>query len=280
MSVDTDILLYNLINTLHTTLAINVCKNTKKFLTGKISKKYGTLSQEDKFYYVAYGVKLAQSLTGYIPKITLLEINTGDNPDISYNFKLQSKECGSKYISLSHEDILIRDIIPEKLMKICKYRKNTNVHKEYTAEYQKICEKVYAKINSNEKYSDMDEAQKQKKIYKHYTELVTETLKKKRKCASNLYAHLFSETDRIVLKLYKKRFIIYDFGIELKESEIKSFKITKKSDSEINIQFNNGTIFCLTLHTNSTLVKEHLSLKFHTKFENMDELFVVRSSPV
>jgi len=277
MSVDSELLLYSLTKTCHSSLGIKISADTEKYLS---EKKNGKIPQEDKLYYATYSLKLAQSLNEYIPKINMFEINTGTDDITNYNFKVDSKQCGTKYISLSHPNTISRDIIPEKLMKICKYRKNSKTHEEYTTAYNGICDKIRSKINSKEKYSEITEKQKQKVIYKPITDLVAQILTKKRKCANHLYNHLFGEDERIVIKLYKKRFMVYDFGAELPESEIRSFKLKQNDSDEIILTFNNGAEFTLTLRTNSTEIKEHLSLKFHTKFNNMDELFAVKTASI
>lgn len=275
MSVDTDLLLYSLTKTFHSSLGISISDDTEKYLT---KKKGNKIPQDDKLYFTTYSLKLAQSLTEYIPKISQLEINTDSSLD--YNFKLESKKCGTKCVSLLHSSIVIRDIIPKNLMKICKYRKNSKTYLEFTTSYEEICAKIYSKINSEEKYSDVADKQKQKVIFKPITDLIVNTLTKKRKCAVPLYNYLFGEQERIVIKLYKKRFMIYDFGVELPDPEIKSFKLKQTESDELILTFNNGAEFMLTLHTNSTDIKEHISLKFHTKFSNMNELFSVKTGSI
>jgi len=291
---DNEYLIYSLANTFRNNLGIELCDDTAEYLSGKISKKYGKLPQEDKLYYATYSLKLAQSLLDYIPRTYMFALNlkssssesdTGsdsnsDDDTTPYNFKLKSKKCGTKRIRLVNTGDFVNDIIPCKLMKICKYRKNTNVSKEFRSEYEHITEKMYEKISSKEKYSDLNEKRKNKIVYEPVTSLVSDTLSKKRKCAEHLYEHMFGESDTIVMKIYKKRFVIYDFGVVLQDSSVKSFSLSKHGADELKITFNNGTKFILTLKTNSTEIKEHISLKFHVKFDNLDELFVVRTGSV
>ena len=277
MSVNTDLLIYSLTKTCHSSLGMKISSDTEKYLSEKKSNK---IPQEDKLYYATYSLKLAQALNEYIPKINMFEINTGTEQPNNYNIKVDSKQCGIKYISLSRPDDIVQDIIPEKLMKICKYRKNSKIYEEFTTAYDEICAKIYSKIKSEEKYSELTEKKKQTIIFKPIMDLVAHILTKKRKCAKNLYDHLFGESERIIVKLYKKRFTIYDFGTELPESEIKSFKLKQNDPDEFVLTFNNGAEFTLTLRTNATDIKEHLSLKFHTKFNNMDELFAVKTASI
>lgn len=275
MLIDNKILLHNLANTFDSSLGIKMSDETAKYIA---KTKPNKLSQDDKLYYTSYAVKLAQSLTEYIPKINMFSVNMDITPESNFNFEIKSKQCGTKCISFSKPLSVIGDIIPKKLMKICKYRTNSKIHEEYTIAYKEICSKIYSKIKSKEKYSEISDDYKQKKIYKPIVELVAKILTKKRKCANNLYMHLLEENERILIKLCKKRFLIYDFGIEL--DEVKSFKLKSNDLDEIILTFNNGAIFTLTLRTNATDIKEELSLKFHTKFNNMDDLFIAKITSV
>lgn len=275
MLIDDKILLHSLAKTFHSNLGINVSAETEKYIK---KTKSNNMSQDDKLYYTAYALKLAQSLTEYVPKITMLSVNMDVNAESNFNFEVTSKQCGTKCVSFSKPISVIHDLIPKKLMKICKYRKNSKIHEEYTTAYDEICAKIYSKIKSKSKYSEITDDYKQKRIYKPIVELVEKILTKKRKCANNLYSHLVKENERILVKLCKKRFLIYDFGTEL--PEVKSFKLKSNDLDEIVLTFSNGAIFTLTLRTNATDIKEELSLKFHTKFNNLDELFAVKVTSI
>ena len=282
---ESEFFIYGLANTFSNNLGLKICDETDKYLGGKVSKKYGKLDQEDKIYYSSYALEVARSLMDYIPKASLFSLNSGsddDDNDRIYNFKIKSSKCGTKYIRIINTDDFTEDIIPRKLMKICKYRKNTKVNNAYTEEYDRLCKKIYKKTSSKEKYSKLTQEKKNDVILQPITSLVSNTLSMKRKCAPHLYSHLFKEanSDTIVLKIYKKRFVMYDFGTELKDPEIKSFKLVKKDPDEIILKFNNGSKFHLVLKTNSTEIKEVIALKFHVKFLNMDELFMVRHGSI
>jgi hypothetical protein len=71
---------------------------------------------------------------------------------------------------------------------------------------------------------------------------------------------------------------MYDFGKEL--DNVESFRMKLNQENEIVITFNNGTKFALILQTNASEIKEHLSLKFHTAFKNMDDLFAISNSSI
>lgn len=268
--VDSELLLYHLSKTFNSTLEIDISTETKKYIS-KIKKD--KKSQEDNIYYSSYALKIAQTLIKYNPKINLFSTDED-------GFNIRSKKSGTRNVIFGNPTSVVYDVIPEKLMKICQYRKNSNIYTEYHTAYNEICEKIYKKIKSKDKYSEITEKFKEKNIYKPIVELVSGTLTKKRKCAVHLYSHLLRENEKILIKTHKKRFIIYDFGIELEDSEIRSFKLKTNDIDEITLTFNNGAEFTLTLKTNATEIKEHLSLKFHTKFTNMDDLFVVKSVSV
>jgi hypothetical protein len=277
MSVDTKILLHSLAQTFHSSLEIGVSEDTEEYISNKKSEKN---SQEEKLYYTTYALELARCLSEHIPKITTFEMNTGQKSNVEFDFKLVSKKAGTKYIAMLKPTELVKDIIPKKLMKICKYRKNSEVYQEFTTAYEEIGTKIKNKIKSKDKYSELTDKFKQKNIYAPIIKLVAETLKNKRKCAPALYAHLFSETKRVIIRLYKKRFTIYDFGSEVSDLEITSFKLEENGTDEILLTFSNGAKFTLTLRTNSADIKDELSLKFHTSFTNVDELFAIGSAGV
>lgn len=277
MPVDEKLLLYILANTFNTSLGISICDKTKKYIKSK-SKEFNKLESSDKIYYSKYAIKLANCLFEYLEGICMFEINTNSEGEIIHDFRLTWKKNNVTHISMSHASINIKNIIPEKLMKICKYKKNTNICKKYISEYTKICDNAYKKIKSKEKYSDLNEKTKNTVLLEPVSSLFVDSLALKRKNAENLYNHLFCETDRIVFKLYKNRFTMYDFGKEL--ANIKTYKLKLAHCNEITVTFNNGTIFVLTLHTNSTEIKEHISLKYRTNFSNMDEIFAINSCSV
>ncbi len=277
MPVNDKLLLYSLANTFNTSLGIAICNDTKAYIKSK-SKEFNILDSSEKIYYSKYAIKLANSLFEYLEGICLFEINIDSEIEIIHDFRLTWKKNNVAHISMSHTGINIKNIIPEKLMKICKYKKNTNICKKYTTDYNKICDNAYKKIKAKDKYSELSEKTKNTVLLEPICSLFVDTLSLKRKSAENLYKHLFCETDRIVLKLYKNRFTMYDFGKEL--DEIKTYKLKLAHSNEITVTFNNGTIFVLTLHTNSTEIKEHLSLKYRTDFSNMDEIFAVKNSSI
>ncbi|ANB50823.1 hypothetical protein [Powai lake megavirus] len=274
MSVDRDILLYHIVSTFDTIVSTDLCKNSKKLLKDTNLD----LSIQDKIYYTNYSLKIVQKLVEHTEndlslKIKGVEINTEENHEIIHDFRIICNKNHLIHISMNHKSINVNDIIPEKLMKICGYKKNTNMCKTYTTEYQQICEKSYRKIKSHEKYSEVDDNIKNKMIITPITQLVFDTLSKKRKCAENIYNHLYKDGNRIVLRLYKNRFRIYDLNRDI--DEIKSFGMKMSEDNEIIIKFNNGMIFNLKLRTNASDIKERLSVKFRTTFKNLDKLFVV-----
>lgn len=276
MPVDNTLMLLSLAKTFNQTLGVDICDDTKTYIKST-SKIFSKLTNEEKIYYTKYSMVIAQSLSSYLEKISLFELNTDPEDEIIHDFKLTWKKDNIAHISLEHNTINTRDIIPEKLMKICKYKRNTKLAKAYLESYQKINDDGYKKIQSNTKYSEVKDKPKNKIILNPMKTLVFNTLSKKRKCASHLYDHLFGESDRIVFRLYKTRFVMYDFGKEL--DDVESFKM-KIDPENITVTFNNGAEFALCLITNATEIKPHLSLKFKSTFCNMDELFSIEKKSV
>lgn len=277
MSVNLEYLLYSLANTFSKNLGIKICKNTKKFIT-KLENDYNNLLLDDKLYFSTYAIKLTDTLIHYLPKINFFEINLDDNHKILHNFRLKWKNDNTAHISMLHNTIDINNIIPEKLMKICGYNKNTNISKEYSDRYGKISKKFYKKFHKFEKYSSIDTDVKNKYVFDPICKLFIDTLSKKRKCADKLYDHLFSETNRIVLKLYKNRFVIYDFGVKLEP--VTSFQLKQIEKNQINIKFNNNVEFLLNLQTNGSEIKQKLSIKYRSTMINLNELFSVANNSI
>jgi hypothetical protein len=279
MSVDINLILYGLPKVFNSFLSVDICHNTKSFLESN-AKIFNKLDTDIKIYYLKYSLNIAQCLSNYLMNISIFELNTDLECDIVHDFKLKWGKNKIAYISLSHYSINVKDIIPDKLMKICKYSGKTNICKNYKTEYNKINNNGYKKIKSNVKYSDVKKKTKDKEIFEPVCELVVDTLSRKRKCAEYLYNHLFNESDRIVFKLYKNKYTMYDFGKKL--NSVESFKMKSDSDTDniIIITFNNNTKFKLCLQTNATEIKEHLSLKFHTTFVNIDEIYLIESGSI
>lgn len=280
MSIDTKCLLYTLADTFNRVLSVSVCEATTEFMK-KYKKKFDTMDNTEKMFYANYGMKVANSLGQYLDSLEMFELNTQSESEsdveteVTHDFRLTYQKKRIAYISMTHSGIQVNNLIPEKLMRICRYRKNSKISQSYTKKYEKICANIYKKIKDNEKYSDMSPKIKDKIIYKPVCELVHATIGKTRKCASNLYSHLFSESDRIVLKLYKNRFKIYDFGID--KGQITSYNMKIMAKDHIDVTFSNGAEFQLKLHTNSYNIKKHISLKFRVKFTNIDQMYSICS---
>jgi hypothetical protein len=270
MSVDKKILLYNLAKILGSMYSVKLEDSAKEYI-----KENKDCDNEEKTRYIEYSVQLAKKLIEYVGEITSLDINP-EVEGIICDFKL----CVGKkkfYVSMDHFTINIKNIIPEKLMKICNYSKKNKIYKEYMDEYNQFCENLYGKIKKNEKYSDLSDEEKNKLIIKPMNKIVVNTISRKKTCASSLFNHLFDESKRLVLKLYKSRFVIYDFGVEL--DEVKSYRMSC-NENTINIIFNNKASFDLVLNTNSPKINEHISLKYTTNFLNIDDLFAVKSGHI
>lgn len=272
------LLLYSIAHTFNTVLGIEICEETKTFLIRK-EKRFNKLTNDNKIYYMKYALQLVSKLTekDISGEITKFELNVELKSDIDHHFRLiAGKEI--THISMSHAQINVKDIIPKKLMKICKYKKNTNISKAYNESYKSISTTIYNKIQSKIKYSNISEKTKDSVIYIPMTDLFHNTLSKKRKCAPYLFKHLFNESDRIVLKLYKNRFCIYDFRKQLEYDPVESYKMKIDHPNKIMIIFNNDLKFTLTLLVNGSEIKEHLSLKFNTQFNDLEKFNIFSSS--
>jgi len=277
MSINREFMLYSLAKAFDSVLNIAISNDTKTYIK-KSTKTYNKLDVAEKTYYANYATNLAQCLSDYLNNITLFEINIDSEPEVLHDFRLNWDKKSIAHISLSHLTIMVRDIIPIKLMKICKYKRNTKICKNYTLQYQAWNDRTHKKIKNKEKYSALSDKIKNTVVLAPVCDLTVETLAKKRKCAANLFNYLFDESDRIVFKLYKNRFVMYDFGKELDEAT--SFGIKKRGANLVEIKFNNEMVFTLTLHTNATEIKNHISIKFRTTLNNIDETFAICSHTV
>lgn len=276
-TINRKLLLFNLADTFSRTLGIELCEETQNFMK-VYQKKFVKLNSDEKLYYSNYGLTLAKSLSDYFEKISLLELNTDEESDVNHDFKLHYYKNNVAFVSMSHYEINTKNIIPEKLMKICQYKKNTNVCKEFLSGYKKICVGAYKKIKTKKKYSKIDAKVKSSMLLTPICKLVVDTIGKKRKHAKDLYKYIFAEDDRVVLKLYKNRFRIYDFGIEY--NKVESYRMKLLENDIIQVTFNNGANFAMKLKTNSSDIKEHISLKFQNTFKNMDLMYGVGGSTV
>ena len=275
MSIDNKLLLYNIIETFKS-LDVPICKSSVKYLEQE--KIYcNEISLDEKIYYKKYSLLIIQKLLDYLGGIMKFEINMDEDRD--YDFRLKKEDNDMINISMYHNSIKIKDIIPKKLMKICKYSKNTKITKEYNEKYDEIVKEAYDKICSKNKYSDISEKTKISLLYSPICNLVYDKLSRKRNCSENLYKHIFQECGRMVLKLYKNRFTIYDFNLQ-SDMEIKSFRMKMVLPNKLLLTFNNGANFNLILQTNGSEIKQYISLKFHVSFINMNNLFAISTSTI
>jgi len=183
MPADSLILLHNIALTLHTTLSIKTNAYTLSFIK---SDSASSLDTADKLYYSKYSVQLTQHLINHLGDIEYFELidSTSDanklDKTIDYDIILKSADKRQFYISLSYKSIKVKNLMPDKIMKVCKYKRNSKIYKAYTGALTKINNSAYHKIKNSEKYSDISEATKTSIIYSPVCELVMQTLGKKR----------------------------------------------------------------------------------------------------
>ncbi|AKI80341.1 hypothetical protein QJ850_gp358 [Acanthamoeba polyphaga mimivirus] len=297
MSTDKNILLYAIANNFKETLGLKVCKSTKGYIS-EYAESYSELSNNDKMYYTKYAIAIINCLSKYLEdqfeqKMCMFKMNDEDS-EVVHDFRIVCDNEEVIHLSMDYKKIGVNPIIPDRLMKLCGYNKNTNMYKEYTKNYNNICKNIYKKIGSYDKYSELSDKQREKIIYRPMNELLINTIGGKKKCTEKLYEHVFPEgvnANRIVIKWHKNRFIVYDFRTQV--DEIKSFKLSpfksksKQSEDDARIlylTFKNGSKlepqFILTLNTNSTDINEHISLKYTIKLDNIDELFKIGGSSI
>jgi hypothetical protein len=284
-----DYLLYVLISELANTHNIALDDNATNHKKNTL-KPFAKLSAETRIYYTKYGSKLASAFAEYLPNIQMfgLSIDDEDHPDSQAWFtwipEPTDDEAGDQehdetctYINFKYSQP-VRDVIPKKLMRICKYGGNSNKFKAYREAYEEFRSNAYACIEDFAKYSEIELASRREIIFDPIIELVYNTLLRKRDRKDVLFEHLFPNPDAICVDLGKKKFTIYDFTTELGGDNGYHLKILK--NGKLNIKFNNGCHFILTPRTNATYIAEEVSIKLHTTFKNVDELFVVTHATI
>lgn len=274
VNIDPTIILYSIASTFKNILKIEVCEKTDEYIDN-LTDEYEKLDVEERVYYSKYCNEIGKLLNDYLPNIHYFEINTDINSQIVHDFKLTWDKNETIPICLNYNTVGINNIIPRKLMKACRYQRNTNISKKYIPEYARLNNKCFKKLKKYEKFSKIPAEKKMDNLLEPFTDLVVSTISRKKKCANNLFNHMFSEVDRIVIKLHKTKFFVYDFSKDIDRAE--RYRIKKLGKNMFSIQFNNGAVFHLTLKSNSDLIKKILSIKFTVAFYNIDELFLVNS---
>jgi len=282
---NTRVLLYCVATVFSETLSIDICEQTSIYLAS-LANKYNKLDPFYKIYYSKYAMQLVQKLTEYLEDVILFELKEEVDPEDAnsdapvYDFCLITGKNKKNYVSIQHSTININHVIPNKLMNVCHLDKESSTAKAYNKSYNKINKAVYSKLRSYEKYSEVDPETIESLIYKPICDLVADTLSSNsKKLARQLYDHLFYETDRIVVQIFKTRFTVFDYSIRLAD-ECDDFDIEYIPTNKLKISFNNGTVFVLTLSSGKGLVKEHLSVKFRTRFDNMYDLYGTKRASV
>jgi len=243
-----------------------------------MGKKFDQLDIDDKLYYNKYASHVVSGLFNYLGNINLYETNTIDEE--LHDIRLSTDEGESfYYISLTHANINIRDVIPDKFAKIYNFKKTSDEYETFTKSYEKLNKRIYKQVKSYDKFSEVPAETKHDDVFEPVCDLALSVIDDNQDRSKYLYEHLFSEEDRIVLKLLKSRFVIYDFGVKTVK-HIVSCETEKNDQNKISLTFNNQANFILTLATNASDVKEHISLKFKTKFKNMDDIYCVHKGTV
>lgn len=255
-----------------------------------VMKKFSKTTLDEKNYYLSYANCLIDSLVKSFKKPKKIVINA--EPDkkapMQYDLMLTYGKENSIPISFDFNTIGINNIIANKFMKPCGFKKNSNVYKAYHTAYNKINNKVYEKIKDKDSFSEIKEKFLMKNMYDPITNLLVATLQMKRKCASNLYHSIFDETPRVLIKLMKSRYVIYDFSRY--QYQPTGFSLKKESGNELQLKYKkftdedgnriDGPNFKLTLNKNSTKINPILSMKYTITMINMNKLFLLADGKV
>ena len=275
--MDTQLLSYSIYQAFTENLKIEDDESCRKLIK-KGSRKYDDLDENEKLYYSNYALKIAKSLLNHVGKINTLVIMEENG---KYSFKLVQKKS-ERIVHIVNTNIATKSIIPEKMWKVCGYRKNTNVSHEFIDAYLDINEKFMEKVEEKEyvNYSEVSEKIIEKFINKPICSLIADSFTKKRKCATELFNYIFPYYDEIYVKAYKTRYAIYDFATEIPDPESIKLTYDDEESNKINLNFNNNAQFVMILKTNSSKIREKLSLKFTINFKNIDDIFCIECDNV
>lgn len=273
-NIDKSIFVYSLLTTFNNVLKLKLCNNSKLFID-ETSNKFDNLEVDQKMYYTKYAMDVATSLVSVV-NFSNIELNYTMSEDIykkkDFDISLFYDNNDKVNVLFSTTSIKVNNIIPNKLMKKCKYIKSTKVYKEYTEMYNTINNSAYCAFKNKNKFSDLSKEDIDKYLLVPVSKLIVDTLSHKKKHAQNFYNAIFNETNKMTVRLYKNRFTIYDF---YKTMSIKSLSISRNKNNILKIRFNNNASFTCYLASNSVEIKENLSLKLHIKFENIDEIYKI-----
>jgi hypothetical protein len=267
--MDIDILLYYVYKSFDTLQCGTLSKTTKKYIEDK-ENIIIALDQESKKYYFNYATRITMLMLEYygqIHKICAIE----NEEEKMVNFTIFYGDNMTTGISLDHKTINIKNILPERLLKFCKIDKCSETAAIYNEKYEIMSNEIYKRIKKYTKYSDISREDK-KWMCNKTSDLFMDVLSDKREYIMNLYNHIFNEMNRLVIKTFSNRFYMYDFAVHYDKPTDYEIQIDA---GVITIIFDNEFEFTLTPMTNGTQVKRHISMKFNTKFINMDRFYQV-----
>lgn len=273
MSVDQHVFsfcLANVFKTMGTTLCAETLSSQKK-----MSKVFEELEMDERLYYNKYATSVATELFGYLGNIDLFETNEKENDGYHLRLSVDDGETYS-YVSLSHKDVAINDIIPTNLGTVLNFKKKSGSLEGFKEKYAALNKKMYKEVKYFDKFSEIPDESKMDDLFEPTCKFIKNVIEENQDRAKFLYKHLFDEEERIVIKLLKSRFVIYDFGIKtIKHINSCDVEIDEDDKNKLLLEFNNGAKFCLTLGTNASEIKEHISLKYKTKYTNMNDTYFV-----
>lgn len=273
MSVDQHVFSFCLANTFKT-MGTTLCAETLSSQK-KMSKVFEELEMDERLYYNKYATSVATELFGYLGNIDLFETNEKEDDGYDLRLSVDGGETYS-YVSLSHKDVAINDIIPVNLGSVLKFKKKSDDLEEFKEKYAALNKKMYKEVKSFDKFSEVPDESKMDDLFEPTCKFIKKVIEENQDRAKFLYKHLFDEEEKIVIKLLKSRFAIYDFGIKtIKHINSCEVEIDEDDKNKLLLEFNNGAQFCLVLGTNASEIKEHISLKYKTKYKNINDTYFV-----
>lgn len=264
--VDNNMFFYAFVENLKLALPdLSLCKRTNNFIE-IVKEEYEKIKPHEKIEYGSYSLIIIKKLHdnyGLTKSISISDDIAEDEIILRFCMTFERGFDGKKIeVTFDYRDIEIYDVQPKRLPIICGYQKGDSVTTIYNKKYKEINDNAYNEIGTYGKYIVIPKNVKDEHVYEPIVDLVVETLNTHKKCAPKLYQSIFKEDARIILKLFRRKYAIYDFSTKPVPEIPTSLEAKKMCDDRLEVAFNNNRTFEFRLNTNATEIKEMLSLKF------------------
>lgn len=233
--------------------------------------KYNSINEEYKKYFqdsAEYICKYFKNTYDIQPSSIFLNPDKEGRNSVSGDISLHFEDNVIN-ISLKNNNFSCKHQRPMSFMNNCGVSKIQET--EYKNEITKILQDFYNKFSVLKKYKEVDKKYI-KKLYSNindivikYIEKLTETQVKK------LFYFITGIDPNLVLVINKPKFILLYTRPKIKNPTAVDVSIDK--NGYVNLYFSNGCLFTLRLHTAESTINKVISLKYDTKFKNMEQFY-------